>query len=1337
MKNKKIFFILFQSLSFFLLLSCGRSANIPEHLNHPFLFGTDKDLFRTQDLKMILSANAVEKALSSQSKSESSKEYEKILHTKERLYKENQEPNVFSLNELLKITTAKEGEKVKISSNLDNIYIDPDITFLNEYEILDYTVAEPQTRQQELLKKLLGKVKNFKGFPNTDYYILPIFLGNYLVLYKLASPDKIPYEELTMAKRIGDMLAVPLVGYPVEHCQAVNIRGSNNIKETLKFRPLCKGFQELEYIRLKTRNIQDFEYKKKLDVFPRDFFDGKWLHFQTLVRSPSVENQNDIIKPSFAQARVVEFQASLENLDVVEVNDLKQDDEKRVLFIPVEWRDYEIAQDSELLDSSFSERLKEEDESNRAYLQIKFNELLNNEFDFFSEGGKSLKSVVISKDYISFDIEVTEKGLPAYLMKYAFKRYVENQDYREKKWFREDSLLFFPLHSVIRKYYENLTDHTRTDLNRFKRAVRFDPQSKEIEWHFSKQSSKLPWVRNLAYTAEKLLNQAFEQAGRDSDYQIKITLDKSGDDKDLGDIRWNTLNLILSESESSEQFSKGRNVANPFTGEVISATANVWLTRILNEYISLIRNYIRFQVYPPAYKMHPFSESAMDTIYKSIETKNLQCVDLSQEPLGVTPFFHEKINSLCKEVTDFIKDNQGRAFQLKNSRLKDDEPVRSCAQKMAQEKILQSILKQLLTSLGLTNMSSSSFDSDNFYNSSEIKALLEKSSSQFITDTYAIPSEYFSIMEMTSGHPNPPQYSSVMESMSLQYPILSIPGKLDISALRFLYFDKVTLKNQKNCLKPCILEVPSGADRDPENPQKSILETAFEKGYTEKEIKKHKMCGFDSEDPVSCGVQDYGTNPIEIASNTICELNNSFLIKRNRYDAIEEPEFDSHKETLHRTLTKIHSRWEHYRNDMLAGEGKSIRDYSFLSPDHVEEYLQIIEKAKEVPELKAYETTRKLFFDYFKRLSFAPAKHCIYKVDNSPNYKAIALENIEEQLLLKYPETSEEEFMNCQSPIVKKWAKDKWGEGASEFITEVGFFGKERRYLIRPNEKTDHVDEIQASHVFYSFFMSKYNVKDSLIFREPDLADEYYRELIDYMTQGSDIKAYIDKNTIKEIKKIDEDIPLDGNIPLDRVLSYRIDTMEETGYGDNFKNLWRFRLVGLLNGYRYFLQESLKEDIKTEREYLFQQNFSYQAFNLTELRKLANSIQKHPGLYADFPFLNEIYKEYKDQKNQPVIFTILPSWSNEELKREEDKTLFQSFIQTHPAVLYDSEKGLYRFPYEDSERNILSQLHRKYNEFSKCIEEHKQGGACDQLEEKQAFIKLMLDPENDFFQRML
>ena len=1260
--------VLFLSLAF---LSCGRTSNIPDHLDDDFLSGTTEGLHRIRDLTMILDEAVVKPRKSFKPSKQFSVETEAILSEKENLYANSSvKANIFSLRELLRIRTLGEGKKVKISSSMENIFIDPKIPFLNEYELLDYKIIEPKTKQQEILKKLLGKIRNFRGFPDTNYYILPHFVGNYLILYKLGSPDKIPYVELPLAKRIGGMLAVPFVGYPVEYCEAVKFLDSN-LRETLKSRPLCKGVkleEPVEYIRLRAHKKQVFEYLDKLDFFQRDFFKGQWFHFRTLVRS-SADRVKEIEHTSFKRARLVEFHPALGKMDVVEVYNLKQDDEKRVLFIPVKWTDYEIAKDSENLDSSFSERLKKDiHEINRPYLEIKFNELIQNEFEYQEEGGKSLKSVIVTKDYISFDVEITTKGKVAYLMKYAFKRYVENPDYVEKQWFKRDSFLFFPMSEVERKYYEDPTDHTLMDANRFKRVVRFDPKSEEIKWYFSKQTAQAKWIRDLGYEAEKAVNKALREAGKGSDYDIKIVLDRSGADKEVGDIRYNVLNLILSEGETPEQFRLGRNVANPLTGEVISAAANVWVNRILKEYISIVRRYIRYQIYPPAWKMKPFSEEMVAFIRENVKTDNLQCSDLSREPLGITPFLYEKINSVCKEVSDFIDEQKGKeVFHPKNSSLPDEEDiiVSSCVQKLARVKILQSIVHSMLYSFGLQEIRSASVDSENFYKHNEIETLFGESVSEMKTES----------------HPDPPQYSSVMDYMDLEYPVLSVPGKLDIAALRFIYFDKV------ETAKGGFLHVPSGADKDPNNPQKSILEAA-----DGKDLKKYKMCEWDHRHPLLCQDHDYGISPIEVVTNGICKFHNHLVSARNRYDG-EEMEI---KDNVPDSISPLYNKWAEYRDNILAEKGHIILDYSFLNPDHLKKYEQIRESARNIPEIKPYYEVREPIFDYFKRLVFAPLKHCIYKEKSDREgefyYNAVALEIIEEKILRQYPERSEkgdEVFMSCESQIVKNWAgEDK------ELVTEVGFFGKDRRYFIRPNEKTDPVDEKTA---FQNHLRTFFNLFYEILSKEPDLGAEYYTEWLAYITEGIDLNPYIDREAIQ-----DPDTPKD--MQFKRVLSYEIDTMDiKAGSSDN---LWLFREYSI-QSYRKKLGESY---LNIENLQLPPFHFSYRAFSLTDLRDYAQSVSAHPNLHNnDIPFLIHAYEEYENKRN-----------SHKDLS-------FASYIQTHPAVLHKPGSSVFLLPYVDNEMNVMAKLFRQYNTFSKCIDEQQANiKTCDDMDNKIAFKKFML-----------
>ena len=144
----KIQFIRLMTLFFMLaFLSCGRTPYIQDHVDDAFLHGTAEGLYRIQDLKMVLSEEAVK--LQKDSNKQSLMDYKAILSTKENLYEKNTKANILNLKKLLRIHTTEEGEKVKISSGL-NIFIDPEIPFLNEYQILDYTIPEIPEQQNKV-----------------------------------------------------------------------------------------------------------------------------------------------------------------------------------------------------------------------------------------------------------------------------------------------------------------------------------------------------------------------------------------------------------------------------------------------------------------------------------------------------------------------------------------------------------------------------------------------------------------------------------------------------------------------------------------------------------------------------------------------------------------------------------------------------------------------------------------------------------------------------------------------------------------------------------------------------------------------------------------------------------------------------------------------------------------------------------------------------------------------------------------------------------------------------------------------------------------------------------
>ena len=376
-----------------------------------------------------------------------------------------------------------------------------------------------------------------------------------------------------------------------------------------------------------------------------------------------------------------------------------------------------------------------------------------------------------------------------------------------------------------------------------------------------------------------------------------------------------------------------------------------------------------------------------------------------------------------------------------------------------------------------------------------------------------------------------------------------------------------------------------------------------------------------------------------------------------------------------------------------------------------------MENVKDHPDIKPYYLIRQPIFDYLKRAAFVPAKHCIYKQGlykrGSFHYKAVALESIEEKILRQYSENSEKDnevFINCSSPVVTAWAEEN---KQGELVTEVGFFVKNRRYLIRPNEKTDSLDEKTVfQHDLNSLFVTPIQTGQSaLIFyilQEPEFGAEYYREWLAYATEGVDLNPYIDRGAIK-------DSEISRDIQLRRVLSYNVDTLqsrEESTYKDirHPKNLWFFRQRALDK----YVEELQMDYSNIENMKLLPLYFSYQGFSLEDLRDYADSIPANPGLHdSELPFLPQAYGEYKDKLERNQL---------------QKDTSFAAFMKTHPAVLYNPDNSMFLLPYLDEEINVMSRLFRRYNEFVKCAKKQKSNAEpCNEIEDKNAFIKLMLD----------
>ena len=1145
----------------------------------------------------------------------------------------------------IRIKTSAEGEPAKVSISTAGTLIDSEsgISFVNEYQFLDYEFVDVQTEDQKLLTELVGRVERFKGFPNTEYIIVPHLQDNYLIFYRLSARDKVPYDELPIALNVGEMVATPLVGYPVDYCVAEKVLNTNH-EETGLNRPKCTGvsLEDAGYVSFQRNRKQVFEYQPKVDIFPRDFFNGKWFFVKTDIRTS--HDMTTGFHLDFESAKLVELENTVDSLKIKDADgyEIEEKDKVTSFAIPVEWKSYEIARDSNII-HTFAERENQSGKDiDRPYFRIKFQDLAQSEAIGSGVVAVETESVVVTDSYFSFIVSVS--GKRNRWVKYAFNREPDFSSYKEKQWMKEDSTLFFPVFSDVRRYYRTAEEHTQEHREKFTRITRFNPQAQEgtvqvIKWYFSKQTPKDDWLRSFGRKAVEYWDRAFQSAGKGSGYEIRVVLDESAD-KELGDIRYNIINLMVSKEQQASLLGFGPNISHPMTGEVLSATANVWITNVINNYTQDINKYIRLSIYPPSYKLFPSA-------------------------VGVSQFMDEKITKLCPEVIKFIENERakGLIFHPVESTLDDTELIRECSKKMSYATILMALEHEMGHGFGLRHVFSSSVDKDNFYTDyDEVK--------QIFGDDI--------IMDDTESYREPAQYSSVMDYADFQYPVLTVPGKYDIAAIRFVYFDRVELEGGD------LLHVPVKVDSASNSSQKSIQDTALAQNAT---VKKYNVCGgrreggrtdFNLDDPL-CEVFDYGSTPLEVVENAIRRLKNNLLLHRYRYDSTGISAVIG-KSTLDR-IVSVHKKWIEYRDLLLNSINKSVWDYSPFDEEALAEYKALIkESADRDPEFKAYSEIREPLFAFYKQLLYLPVKHCVYKKDG--NYKAMPFLMIGQQLRNQYGEGSREIFMNCQSPVVVSWAQEN---NMGEFITEVGITATTRSYFLGANSE-DFADEMSLltgvnmqGQKYVSWLSYALHTMNAVVL-EPDFLKELTDEQVKYMLEGQDFNPY-----------------LNDDMELPRFVTHYIDSVLLSGGGGYPLGLLSFRSIP---GNIYMT--------------LLRQNSN----NLQVINSLLETMGKWPiSRQALIDFVGKQEPSSYKQISASFVADAYQQYIDEGVDQIE--TSFVDFIFAHPFLcILEGEVGIV-MPYSISDNNVITRYCERVNEYEECL----RGPSCENRADKEVFIK--------------
>ena len=276
--------------------------------------------------------------------------------------------------------------------------------------------------------------------------------------------------------------------------------------------------------------------------------------------------------------------------------------------------------------------------------------------------------------------------------------------------------------------------------------------------------------------------------------------------------------------------------------------------------------------------------------------------------------------------------------------MNDGELQIQCARELARTHILHDVIKAIRYGSGFRSVLSASADTKHYYQSyDEIRELFG--------DVEMIHNRPFPSWEdnlednLTERRGKPPYYSSVMDASDVDFPMLSVPGKYDIAATRYLYFDQLETTDEKGVVNGYVTLNAGDKNIEQELSAGPVLFTDLDSNQSQKKIDKNRIikyyvCGGKhrneskpdehGDDPF-CSQWDYGRTPEEVMTNRIRSIEDGLMLHFRRYDSDTLDEKPFLKFLIAPPILKVAKltrRWSVLRNQALRAAGKKVDDFS-------------------------------------------------------------------------------------------------------------------------------------------------------------------------------------------------------------------------------------------------------------------------------------------------------------------------------------------------------------------------------------------------------------------------
>ncbi len=941
----------------------------------------------------------------------------------------------------------KNSENLKAQVSAANELIVGKTKYLNNIvNIVDYTTT---SKLLESYTNSSGeKALEIVGKENESYPLKYEFTAKNILVRKIVPESHIPIYEKRAGKIVGktkndrgeeeNLYSVILIGCPITYIDVANQLNRNQEKTKQLVELTVKTKEESNHFKVDEKRCREFSYAAVTDVFESSLFEGEWYFAETIVKTEDKWNAlvgwevaQDFRSRKAQKIKFVKYENSILaiNQNVDERVQDKDINKNTVMSMPVRsWYDFAIDPTDDLKEITNTNRFWKQ----RPYVALAVKEAYSPAFSY-SIDGAAVIAVEVDKDvdgndYFALTLQKPMPGQETNQMvvKYAFLKTTNKRTYEPRNYFKEDEKIF-GFFASLREVISNHQNDRKGDIDRYTHISRFDPKKKLLTFRFSDISVHDVKVRALAAKAVKSWEDAFRMAGIPMKFELKTDIK---DDVSLGDIRYNIINIIESVSTGS-LIGVGPSIVDPFTGEIISATANIQLTSIRGIYTRFLRNYIRSQlgVYKGNYlcikDRRIYSEKGVDFTTDDKECNTFETI--AANLVARVKANPTKCSGVDAVVTKYKEQITSYEDLLVKQSLWDSAgelaAIEPCVESLSESMLVSSLVHELGHNLGLRHNFRGSTDARNYWSDKK---------------TNGIKVETAAVMDYLSPFANE----------------LEMPGKYEVAAILYGYAGKILPRDAFN-----------GDNLDL---SKAVAFDTTKSLRANFDFNKIKI-SYDSMHPFSycsdedineayrldpmCLQFDSGSTPLDVVNHLIKRYEMDYLMSNHKFDKqfsvdgrVLAGSVDSGRTADYFwRLKDFYDTWRitiasQYSGDKFFEKYKTVDSYS----SDLKTWMDEDNKGRFAD--KGFSAAAVRSFDFFKQLYFKPDRHCVGK--KGERFELVKLNDIRNRIRSEKAGSglSRDEFIvSCSSPLAQNHLKESGYESVktssgkhSYSISEIG-----------------------------------------------------------------------------------------------------------------------------------------------------------------------------------------------------------------------------------------------------------------------------------------------------------